>query len=466
MYVLLLQKQRPSLTIDFDRLQYACISCHGPTRTATRTYRLLNQRSAMLKLPLIGAISDHHQRTRRACSHCIHAKEIVGANQLFSQNGCRLAKSIKELTLSGDIPYGYLNTCSLASYPFIQSFGFKNIRPETFTVDLGWRDWDMDVLHGMSMTNLKVLKLPISLPSDCVRLGMALIVASRLESLTITDIPDREEFLSGLEYIGNGIISCAPTLRELDIEMTNYNRPAEWASDEAFIEREDPEFFFRKIFPWTTKEELSALCTPHSRNDTNPTGEAPLGLRKLRLKHVNLPRNSFGTIFKAATIKHLQLPYSKADEQVWGLLQKHAQLDTLTDISYGMLSTGFLEFLSGQSSLKEMTFARPQDQHETGPISLYGDEPYMTISVSEEAHRLGPDIGAKYPSLEKFLSSLEHMTMLKHLVLPADMYTITPGCLLSVAASLTGLEHLELGFDYGDTVRAENFPFMMKSNEC
>lgn len=449
----------------FDRFQTACTACHGCPRTATRAYRLLNQRCTVLELPQIGYIPDYPERKLEACSHCIDAKRTVAASQLFSQNSCRLAKSIKKLTLSGALPYG-LRPCSLASYPFIQSVGFKYIRPETFTVDMGWRDWDMDVLQGMSVTNLKFLKLPMSLPSDCVRLGKALTVMPNLESLAITDIPDREEFLTELEHIGKGIISCAPTLRELDIEMTNYNHPVEWERDETFIEPEDSGFFFRKIFPCPTEEELLALCKRHSRHDTDPTNEAPLGFRKLRLKHVNLPWDSFGTIFKAATIKHLQLPYSKAEEQVWGLLEKHGQLDTLTDISYDMLSTGFLSFLAGQSSLKEMTFARPQDQYEARAMSLYDGDPHMSISVFEEAHRLGPDIGAKYPSLEEFLSSLEHMTMLKHLVLPADMYTITPGCLLSVAASLTGLEHLELGFDYGNTVRARILPSIMKSSEC
>ena len=46
----------------------------------------------------------------------------------------------------------------------------------------------------------------------------------------------------------------------------------------------------------------------------------------------------------------------------------------------------------------------------------------MMTSVSHEAHRLGPDAGADYSSLKIFLYSLEDMTVLKHLVLPADMY--------------------------------------------
>lgn len=461
MYILLVKKKRPSLRIHFDGLNCACFST-ACRQTATPTYSsptycLLNQQSAMLKLPLVERVLEFHESTLGYSSRCIHVpKEVVAASQGFSQNGCRLAKSIKELTLCGNlIPW---SSCSLASYPFIQSAGFKSIRPETFIIDLHWGDWKMDILQSITTTNLECLKLPIGLPSDCVRLGQVLTVMPRLESLAITDIPDREEFLTELKHIGKGIISCASTLKELDIEMTNYNRPPSWGRDQAFIEPEDDGFFFRKLFPYTT-EELSELRTPHSRHDTDPTDEALLGLRKLRMKHVNLPWDSFGIIFKATSIKDLQLPYSMADEHVWRLLQTCAQLETLTDISYGMLSTGYLDFLAGQSSLKEMTFARPQDRYEAGRILLDGAGPYLKMTVSEAAHRLGPDIGAKYPSLEDFLSSLKDMKMLKHLVLPADMYIMTPGCLLSVAASLTSLEHLELGFDYENAVRAGAFPF-------
>lgn len=419
----------------------------------------------MLKLPGVGYSLDDDGVTLRSCRRCDIAKKMVAAKLLVSQNNCSLAKSIKELTLSGCFPYKVARGWSLPSHPFMGSAGFKAIRPETFKVDLGWGDWNIDVLHGMSVTNLKVLKLPIRLPSDCVRLGQALTVMPKLESLAITDIPDREEFLSELEHIGKAIMSRASTLRELDIEMTNFNRPAPWARDEAFIESEDNGFFFRKFFPWTTKEEIFASCKRHTGHDTNPTDEAPLGLRKLRLKHVTLPSYSFGIILNATTIKHLHLPYSLADEQVWALLKTYARLESLKDISYGMLSARFLDFLAEQSSLKEITFARPQDRYEARGIRLYGDSPYMTISISEEVPRLGPDTGVKYPTLENFLSSLENMTMLKHLVLPVDMYKITRGCLSFIAASLTGLEHLELGFDYEDPVRAGTFPFMIKSIE-
>lgn len=384
---------------------------------------------------------------------------MAAINQLFSQSESKLAQSVKELTLSGYLPYQGASGYSLTSHPFMHSSGFKAIRPETFKVDLGWDDWDFGVLHVMSVTNLKVLKLPIRLPSDCVRLGQALTVMPRLVSLAITDIPDRDEFLIGLEHIGKGIKSCASTLQELDIEMTNFNHPASWANDERFVEPEDNGFLFRKMFPCPPKEELLALCERHARRDTDPMVDAPLSLTKLRLKHVTLPWYSFGILFNAETIKHLHLPYSMVDEQVWGFLATYAQLDTLIDISYDMLSAEFLNFLGEQPSLKDLSFARPQDQYEATGVTYYGASPHMMLTVSKEAPRLGPDTGAEYPSLENFLYSLEDMTVLKHLALPADMYTITPDSLLFIATYLTGLEHLELGFDYESAVRAHTSPF-------
>ena len=452
MYTFLVKKQRRSLEIDFDGSSDAWKS------RATPTYSLLNQRAALLSLPSDGEILDYLQDDLGL------AKKMTAADHLFAQNDCELAKNIKQLTLKGYLPSIGAPSHRLTSHPFIRSDGFKSIRPETFKVDLNWRDWDFDILHGMSMTNLKVLKLPLNQSSDCFRLGQALTIMPRLASLSITDIPDKVEFLIGLEHIGKGIISRASTLRELDIEMTNFNRPASWSRDEHFLEPEDG-FFFRKIFPCSPEREPLALCEQHFRHDTDPMVEAPLKLSKLRLKHLSLPRYSFGIIFDAITIKHLQLPYSMVDENVWRLLETHAQLETLTGIRYDMLSARFLGFLEKQTLLRELTFARPQDQYDVTDMMFHWGGPHMLFRVYKEAPGLGTDVGAKYPSLEHFCSSLKNMTMLKHLVLPPDMYTITSGCLSFIAASLTGLEHLESGFDYDDLVRTKSFPFIMGSTK-
>ena len=446
-----MKKQRRSLEVRFDGTPRAWTSPYLPT------YGLLNQRAALF------TFTSYRHEPKDLQDGLGPAKRMIAANQLLSENDCKLAKYIRELTLSGYFPHRCASGYDLTSHPFMQSAGFKAIRPETFKVDLGWDNWDFDILHGMSVTNLRVLKLPIRLPLDCVRLGQALTIMPRLASLAITDLPDREEFLIGLEDIGKGIMACASTLQELEIEMENFNRPALWDRDERFIEPEEDGFFFRKFFPCPPNEELLALCVRHFQHHTDAMVEAPLNLTKLRLKHVSLPWYSFGIIFNAITIKHLDLPYSMADERVWRLLETHAHLETLTEISYDMLSPEFLKFLEDQSSLKELTFARPKDEYDVVDITHYSGSPHMVFRVSKKAPRLGPDAGTKYPSLDRFLSSLESMTMLKHLVLPADMYTIARGSLSFIATTLTSLEHLELGFDYNDLVRARVFPFMIET---
>ena len=467
-----MKKRRRSLEINFHGSPTVCILRGAPR------LRLLSQQAAKLTIANVGDKFEHSRDWRgygglQTCSCCVPSRHMGAVKRLFSRNDSKFARSIKELTLSGYFPYqGSEDECSaLSSHSFLHKRRFQAMRLETFKVELDWNDWDFEILYGMlwarscarSVTNLKVLKLPISLPPDCIRLGQALHFMPRLVSLTITDVPDREEFLTYLGYLGKGILCCASTLRELNIEMTNFNRPSPWERNERFIEPDDKGFFFRKLFPCPLSEELRALFERELRDGTDPITEAPLSLTKLRLKHVSLPWYSFGITFNAQSIKHLHLPYSTVDEIVWQLLGLYAQLDTLTHISYDMLSAEFLGFLEEESSLKELSFARPQDRYNTTGVTFFGSSSHMMIRVSEEAPTLGPDTGAGYPGLDKFLSSLMDMKMLKHLVLPMDMYTITPECLMSIAAWLTGLEHLELGFDYNDVVRARTFPLMMKA---
>lgn len=403
----------------------------------------------------------------RPCESRQFAKEMLATViQLFSQNDYKLAKATKELTLSGSIPYARDPEDYLGSFPFIKSAGFNAIRPETLKVEMGWQDWDFDILDRMSVSNLKVLKLPVSEPTDCARLGQALTAMPRLVSLAITDIPARDDFLGELRFIGKGILSCASTLRELDIELTNINREPIWGRDERFIEPEEDGFFFRKLFPCLPKEEAFAL-RERDRLVSDSIFEGLLRLTKLRLKHMHVPTYAFCMIFDVMTIKNLHLPFSKVDESLWGLFEAFAHLKMLTDISYGMLSAELLFFLRKQASLKKLTFARPQAQYigwNNGV--LYGSNLHMPLRLLREAPRLGPDIGAKYPSLYTYLSSLENLVELKHLVLPVDMYILTHHSLVSIATYLTSLEHLELGFDYNDLVRTSRIPLMTESTQC
>lgn len=462
---MLVNKQRRSLEIRFEESRVPPV------------YRLLNQQAAMLTFSgHEGSLNPNESGPQNGLSSCNRwglANTSVAANRLFSQENFKFAKSIKELTFTGSFPYHIpfvsppfmshpFMSHPFVSHPFIRSSGFKAIRPETFIVDLSLTGWDFRVLEGMSVHRLKSLKLPISRPSDCVGLGQALANMPALVSLAITDIPDREEFTRRLKDIGKGIMSCASTLRELDIEMTNSNRPPAWSKDERFVEPEEQGFFFRKLFPCPWIEEPWALSWRQSRVDNGLIAEAPFRLTKLRLKHISLPWYAFGVVFNPRTIRDIHMPYSMVDGEVWKFLKTYAKLDTLTEISYAMLSADFLRFLSQQSSLKRLTFVRPRDQYVASSVVFYGGSPSVTYQVSKYAPRLGPDIGAGYPSLRDFTSSFEHLTSLKHLVLPVDMYTIDSRSLISLAASLTGLEHIELGFDYKDFVSAMALPFALR----
>ncbi len=239
--------------------------------------------------------------------------------------------------------------------------------------------------------------------------------------------------------------------------MTKYNPLSPWDVDDLdpFIEPDELGYFFRKIFPCPSEKEPIPLSERHHQQTTDPVVEVPLCLTRLRLKHLSLPWYSFDTIFNAETIKNLHLPCSSVDTQLWGLLA-NARLDTLTDLSFDMLSTPFLSFLSQQSSLKELTFTPPPE-----PTS-WGNEPQWYRDFLRDAPRLGPYTGAGYPSLDAFLVSLKDMNMLKHLVLPTDMYKLSCECFFFFAEFLTALEDLELGFDYNDLVRARTFPFISK----
>ena len=399
----------------------------GTMMTAPKP-RLLSQQAASLTFAYHGGkscpLNSHQQGGLTSCKCWGPENTSVAVEQLWKKHEYR------ELTFSGYIPGTELRK----THPLVPSSAFMAVWPETFKVELDQTLWNGNIQEIIFVHNLKSLKVPIRLPSDCNRLGIALGKMKRLVRLAITDIPDSPDCVKRLARIGGGILNRAPTLRELDIEMTRfYSLP--------LIESENEGFIFRKLFPDGLLEKLHELRNS-SKIDTRSVVEAPLRLTKLRFKYLSLPLYSFGVIFDARTIKHIHLPCSMVDRKVWEVLETNAQLDTLTEIDYDMLSPEFLHFLSRQSSLKELLFVR---EHDRG-WAMY------SILFSAGSGVLSPRIGTRYPSLEEFLSSLQHMKILKHLVLPQDVSTITGLSLSFIAAALTGLEHLELAFDYEDRV--------------
>ena len=422
-------------------------------------YRLLSQQAAKLTFPYYGSNScplNNHQQDGRTSCNCLGPVNTVQAvNQLWKTNRYR------ELTLSGYIPV----TMFRKAHSLIPASALMAVGPETFKVELDRTLWDVSILERMFLVNLKSLKLPISHPSDCDRLGQALAKMPRLVRLAITDIQNSKKFVSRLGHIGGGILNCASTLRELDIEMISFDGMP-------LTEPDEDGFIFRKLFPCELMEKLSIL-RERSRLDTDLVVEAPLRLTKLRFKHLSLPWDSFGRVFDATTVKHIHLPCSMVDGKVWEVLGTHAQLDTVTEINYDILSAEFLRFLSRQSSLKELIFVRTHDRDHAMYAAVFGGVPFSTefwmrYATSRRFHWLGPDKDARCPSQEDFLSSLQHMKMLKYLVLPLELYTITSRSLTCVAATLTGLrlEHLELELGHEGCVSVTTFFFQVESMGC
>ena len=320
------------------------------------------------------------------------------------------------------------------------------VAPEIFKVETVRALWDVGILERMFVANLKSLKIPISHPTDCIRLGLALAQMPRLVRLSLADIPNGQKFVDRLVHIGGGILNCASTLRELNIEMANFN-------GSPLLEPENGLWIFRKLFPCGLIKKLYKI-RERSPVYTGSVTAAPLRLTQLRIKHLSLPWYSFGVIFDATTIKHIHLPSSKVEYKVWKVLERYAQLESVTDIHYEMFCAEFLGFLSRQASLKKLIFVRQED--------------WVTYAMLS-----GVDIGLSYftarrgPSVEDFLSSLQHVKMLKHLVLPWDLYPIKKRTLAFVAEHFTVLEHLELGLNYYDHVSVTAyFFFKMKSIGC
>ena len=164
----------------------------------------------------------------RACtlSDNLHALDLV-----LSKLSAQSSQKFGSLTFSGTFekrsrvrkrPVGLLE------HEFCGSNGLAKIRPHRFEFNMDWRYWDIAILKTMSLSELVVVKVPLGLPFDCLELGLALPSMHHLRSLTITDMPHDEDFVELFPFLGLGIVSRSASLRELDLSITNYNRPDQY----------------------------------------------------------------------------------------------------------------------------------------------------------------------------------------------------------------------------------------------
>ena len=335
------------------------------------------------------------------------------------------------------------------------------VKLKSFDFSVGWRSFDWDVLRSLCPSSLKNLKLSLREPLDCVELGRLLHELSGIDSLGITEIPDRDDFVSNLSIIGDGILSCA-TLRHLRLQMTNHNRPHDWDDNARFAQPLNIGYHFSMIFSPLSVEKILENRKRLDHGVQNPEKiKPPLQLRVLNLEHIDIPADALTTTINPSGLEELRITHSQVEASAWQKL-KASKLKVLVDVSYNHLRESFLEFLTIQDKLEVVTFARPQDVYREGPIVLFESERYLLYELVKEAPHLGRGSSwyksnsrivprEPYPALKRLFMAMQGKPHLKHLRLPADMYDISKAALQKLC-SIRSLEHLEFCFDYRSEV--------------
>ena len=188
-----------------------------------------------------------------------------------------------------------------------------------------------------------------------------------------------------------------------------------------------------------------------------------LKLHKLRLKRIDLPKHTFEKIIDSSELTELRLPYCDVHPTVWASIISN-RLTVLEDIDYELLPRNFQSFLPCQPSLRSLTFRRPPDQYKSlGWLRPAGEESAMQCFRSwRKPAPLGQGTewgqqsclfcqGTRYPMLNGLLTTLSE-ARIENLVIPADMFDITPEVILSIGVRLRYLKVLTWGFDYNDEV--------------
>lgn len=277
---------------------------------------------------------------------------------------------------------------SSVEHQFIGSTGLAAVVPPMFAFNMHWKYWDMAILNVLSKSQLVVLRLPLGVPLDCLELGRSLVTMPVLRSLTITDMADHPSFLGLFPFLGLGIRARSASLRELDLSVTNCNRPDFYCDtwervtveQEPFVKPADLDYFFSAIFP-TSLEEIPECVRRRYlefENQVKKDMQHPedcvqrLRLEKLRFKRIDLPACSFKEVIDGTNLEELRLPFCDVDQDVWLSIGTN-QLVTLEEIDYELLlnhkplySRTFECFLESQESLQSLSFARPPDQYRVG----------------------------------------------------------------------------------------------------
>ena len=440
------------------------------------------------------------------CEACEIEPALRSVNKYLDRRAQNVSKSLRKLTISGRLPRTFESVNDDApGHTFRGAGGLCALRPECLNIELRWASWSPVMLSSFDLTTLRSLTMPVRMPLDCLKTGAAFMDMPHLVDLTITELCDSEDFVDQFRHLGDGIMALSTSLRTLDLSITNCNRRG--YEDEAFVQPDDIDFFFTAFFPEPSYDQVeksvrAKFKDPREPLDVNLTqsSKGPLNLERIRLRHIDLPWWAFESVFSPYSIKDLDLSTCRVAPDTWDDLGKYAQLRRLAGINYEMLSGSFMHFLPTQHNLELLSFARPPDIYTVigtaedhldllvnsvyfafeaaplmGPGTQWGraqarqtwllqsrkswvkyehliKSPNSWIWCENLIHSLGSYEDYQYPKRSAFAKTLSNKTSLKHLVLPADMFDITPGFMAYLAMLVPALESVELGFDYASPV--------------
>ena len=440
------------------------------------------------------------------CEACEIGQALRSVNEYLNRRAQKVSKSLRKLTISGCLPSTFASVNDDApGHTFKGAGGLCALKPECLNVELRWAYWSPVMLSSFDLTTLRSLTMPVRMPLDCLKIGAAFMEMPHLVDLTITELCDSEDFVDQFCHLGDGIMALSTSLRTLDLSITNCNRRG-W-EDDAFVQPDNIAFFFTAFFPEPSRDRVEASVRakykdPREPLDVNLTrsSKGPLNLERIRLRHIDLPWWAFETVFSPYSIKDLDLVTCRVAPETWDDLRKYAQLRRLVGINYEILSGSFMHFLPTQHNLESLSFARPPDIYTVvgtgsdhldllfdvvyfnfeaaplmGPGTQWGraqarqtwllqsrkswiqyehliKSPKSWILYESLIYSLGSYQDYQYPKRSAFAKTLSNKTSLRHLVLPVDMFDVTPAFMACLAMSVPALESLELGFDYASPV--------------
>ena len=405
------------------------------------------------------------------CNTCHLAKRIARADDYVAWRNKRVGDNVRSLKLTGSFAWDDRPTSGFwtPEHEFLRHDGLKSLLSlEEFRFQVDWRFWNFSLLTTICPSNLKVLEVPVRSGRDCIELGKTLPGFNCLESITITDIPDNDEFTEALPHLGRGLLARASSLKHLDISLVNFNRDC--LGDAPFIIPFENDHHFRALFQGPPKKQADRAVENFLAGTEDLWGRKPsFRLRSLRLKHFGIPRDAFKLLFSTETVQKLSLPHCRVDPEVWADLNGRSNLLELTDIDYNLLCTSFLRCVKSQTKLQKLIFSRPQDVFEDMGIEEQDDMRWMYIKPVEKLPQLGPgtkwfqqncdSVPGRFPKLTDVTVALLGKDHLRHLRIPADLFDITDDFLLQLSVGTRGIESLAIGFDYNDSVSpCSSFP--------